>query len=179
MQFIGTRISIIEKENALSVVILSYRSKLKNLLVVAWMLLFSVCGILAIIEFRAAGERDRKIFWLVFISFWIYFELVVLKAFLWRLRGKEKIIFSKDSVRVKRDVTGFEKYKEYRAEQIANWRRIERDPSSLVNSYENAYWYVGGERVGFNYYGKEIRIGSQLNQEETGQLLGKIKHYYA
>src|ERR1035437_9814735 len=146
MQLIGDRISILDKENGLSIVILSYRNSFKNILIIAWMITFSICGVLAISEFRLALERDRKIFWLVFISFWVYFELVVLKAFLWRLKGKEKIIISKDVVKIKKEFSGFERYKEYRVEQISNWKRVPRDANSLVNSYENAYWFVGAER---------------------------------
>jgi hypothetical protein len=179
MQFISTRISILEQENKLSIVIFSYRSKLKNVLMVAWMITFSICGVLAISEFRVAADHDRKLFWLVFISFWVYFELVVLKAFLWRLRGKEKIVITKDAVKIKRDITGLERYKEYRVEQIADWKRISRDGSSILNAYENAYWFVGGECIAFDYYGREVRIGSQLSEEETGELLGKIKHYFS
>lgn len=179
MQFIGNRISILDNNNKLSIVIFSNRSRFKNVLLIGWMITFTVCGLIAIPEFTHAADRDRKLFWLVFISFWAYFELVVLKAVLWRLRGKEKIVITKDVVKIMRDVTGMERYKEYRVDQISNWKRVEVNSNSILSSYENAYWFVGGERIAFDYYGREVRIGSQLNDEETGELLGKIRHYFS
>ena len=177
MEFQGNRISILNKENSLSVVIFSNRNRLKNILMLLWILTFTICGLMAIPEYTHAQDRDRKIFWLVFLSFWIYFELVVLKAFLWRLKGKEKVLLSQDVVRLKREVFGVERFKEYRVDQITNWKLIEPNASSLVNSYENAYWFIGGERISFDYYGREIRIGIQLANEEANELLAKIKHY--
>jgi len=177
MKFIGERISILEKENELSIVIFSYRNKFKNILVIAWVIIFSICGILAVSEFRHAVERDSKIFWLVFVSFWVYFELVVFKAVLWRLRGKEKILVTTDMVKIKRDISGFERFKEYSLAQTSEWGRVTTDKNSLVYSYENAYWFVGAERIRFSYYGREVRFASQLSEEETSELLGKLRQY--
>lgn len=176
MQLIGNRISILEKEGKLSIVIFSYRRKMKNIFLIAWIIAFTLCGLLVLPEFKYAQENDRKIFWAVFIAFWVYFEILVLKALLWRLRGKEKIIITKDVVKIMKFVTGLERFKEYRLDQISNWKKILND-NGLISSYENAYWFVGGECIGFDYYGRDIRFGNQLDDEEAKALIGKIKYF--
>src|SRR5574337_1959288 len=177
MQLQAKRISILEQENSLSIVIFSYRNNFKTTLMAVWVILFTLCGILAIKEFRMVTAHDKKIFWLVFTSFWIYFELVMLKAFLWRLKKKKKIILTKDIIKIQRYITGLEPYKEYRCEQAINWRRTTFAPGSMVNVYENAYWYVGGESITFDYFGSEVKIAVQLPENETSELLGKVKYF--
>ncbi len=178
MQLIGDRISILEKEKELSIVILSYRHPFKNILIISWMLLFTFCGVLAFREFIGAVEHDRRIFWMVFIGFWVYFEVSVLKACLWRWRGKEKILMSPGILKIKREVSGLESYKEYRMEQTGNWKRIIPDNRSISGFYENAYWFVGGERISFDFQGQEIGLGLQLKDEDVNELVRKLKHSY-
>jgi len=177
MQYVGDRISLLEKENELSIVILSYKHPVKNFVILAWLILFSICGVMAINELIHAKEPDRRVFWMVFTGFWVYFEWMVLKACLWRLRGKEKVLLTKEALRIKREITGLESYREYRLDQVENWKMVIPDVKSITGSYENAYWFIGAERISFDYKGKEIRWACQLNKEDAGLLLGKIKHW--
>lgn len=177
MELINDRVSMVEKDNELSIVILPQKNKFKTTLLVLWLTAFSVSGFYAMYMLSQATDNNHKIFWLVFISFWLYFEVLVLKAVSWRIKGIEKLRISGEVIYITKKIMGWERPQQMRIEQISGIHFIEKSIQSISANFETAYWFVGGERIYFDYKRKKITFAVQVDDATAQQLLSKIKWF--
>src|SRR5437870_4516688 len=91
MKVIGDRISILKKENLLSIVILPRIDKTKLFVLFLWLMAWTCCGIIVFVNYFRQNNQDIKTFILVYMSFWAYFEFNIIRAFVWKRSGKEKL----------------------------------------------------------------------------------------
>ena len=175
MEYIGDRISIKRSENELSIVVVSFRNKFKNTLLFAWFFLWTVCGIVVLTQYFTAVDENAKAVVLVWLGFWAYFEYKVFKAFMWRKFGVEKIKIRGNKFFYKRDVSGKGKVHVYDFDFIKDIRSVAVSDKSFVDTINNSYWSLSGEKIAFDYNGKEIKFAIQLNEPEVKDLLKIIQ----
>ncbi len=175
MDYIGQQISIQQKENELSIVILSLKTKIKNNILFAWLLLWSVSGVIVFTQYFLVPDPDTKTAIIVWMGFWAYFEYKTVIAYRWRTLGKEIIKVREGKLLYKRDVAGKGKIKEYNLDFIKDLRFIEPKENSFFENLNDSYWVVAGERLAFDYYGAEIKLGLQLGEADAKQLIKRIK----
>jgi hypothetical protein len=175
MDFIGDQISITSSDNEWNIVILSLRDKTKNILLFAWLFVWSVCGVIMITQYFASTNQDIKTVIIVWVGFWCYFEYKIARAHIWHKSGKEVINIKNGKLAYKKDVSGKAKALEYDCETIKNLRFIEPNENSFMETINNSYWVIGGEKLGFEYLGDEIKFGFQLKNEDAKALLKFIK----
>lgn len=174
MEYIGKRISIKRTENELSIVILSLVNKLKNRFLFLWFILWSISGLIVLSQYFIMPDPNTKTAIIVWMGFWAYFEYKIFHAYLWRKSGKEKIKINDTKFLYKRDVSGRGKIKTYETDFIKDLRLIEPKENSFTESLNNSYWVIGGEKLAFDYYGKEIKFGLQLDETDAKALLKLI-----
>ncbi len=175
MEYIGKRISILRKENELSIVVLSLMDKVKSRLLFVWFFLWSLSGLVILSQIFIMPDPNTKIAIIVWMGFWTYFEYKIFTSYLWRKSGKEKIKIRENKLFVKRDVSGRGKIKAYEIDFIKDLRLFETQENSFFENLNNSYWVVAGERLTFDYYGKEIKFGIQLEDVDAKALLKLIK----
>ena len=73
MKVIGERISILKKENLLSIVILPTTDKKKLGVLFLWLMAWTVCGIIVFINYFKLTDEKAKLFIIGYLSFWFYF----------------------------------------------------------------------------------------------------------
>lgn len=176
MEYIGKRISILKSPEEVSVVILSEAENKKSTLLLLWLIAWTLCGGIVFWEYFKLTDGDTKLWVVVWLAFWFYFEYTITKAFLWRRSGKEKIKIKPGHITVKREVNRKGKLKSYELDAVSDFRIVE-EANSLLRALNNSYWAVAGETLAFNYYGKTIPFGLQLNEAESKELYRLIKHY--
>ena len=175
MEYIGKQISIKRTENEVSIVIVALATKLKNTLLFACFFLWSVSGIIIMTQFFVTPDQNTKAALLVGLAFWIYFEFRLFKAYMWRKYGVEKIKLRDQKVLYKRDVAGRGKIKTYEFDFIKDLRVLIPKENSFADNMSNSYWSVAGERLAFDYYGKEIKFGFQLEPADAEALYKILK----
>jgi hypothetical protein len=176
MEYIGKRISIKRSDSELSIVILSMVNKAKNRLLLLWIILWSVSGLIVLSQFFTMPDPNAKTAIIVWMGFWVYFEYKIFSAYLWRKSGKEKIKIKEKKIFYKRDVSGKGKIKTFEIDFIKDLRIIEPKENSFTENLNNSYWVIAGEKIAFDYYGKEIKLGLQLDEIDTKALLKLIKN---
>jgi len=108
------------------------------------------------------------------LGFWAYFEYKIFHAYLWRKSGKEKIKIRDKKFLYKRDISGRGKIKSFETDFIKDLRMPEPKENSFSENLNNSYWVIGGEKLAFDYYGKEIKFGIQLEEADAKALLKLI-----
>lgn len=175
MDYIGKRISIQQKGNDLSIVILALQDKLKNTLLFIWFLLWSLSGIIIFSQYFLLTDPDTKTVLIVWMGFWAYFEYKIFTAYRWRKFGKEIIKIRNGNFSYKRDVSGKGKIKEYRIDLIKNLRYIKSQENSFFENLNDSYWVIANEKLAFDHNGAEIKFGLQLDESDAKALLKRIR----
>src|SRR4051812_37003029 len=106
MKVISERVSIVHDDKLLSVVILPSVDKRKTGLLLLWLLAWTVCGVVVGLNYGALKTRDEKIFAVIFLAFWFYFEFSIGRTWLWKMSGKEKLWIQKGQVFYQRETNG-------------------------------------------------------------------------
>lgn len=175
MEYIGKRISIKRTDKETSIVIVSQSDKMKNILLFTWFFIWTVSGIVVFAQYFLIQDQNTKVMLIVWLGFWAYFEFRIFKAFMWRKFGVEKIKLKENKFYYKRDISGKGKIKVYEFDFIKDLKIVEPMESSFSDNMNNSYWMVGGEKLAFDYYGKEIKFAMQIEDNDAKALYKVIK----
>jgi hypothetical protein len=153
-------------------------SRRQETLLVAWIAAFTLCGIAVVYYLitETFEEKARLALW-IYLGFWIYFEYHLLFALLWLKYGCEKIRFADGVVEVKNEIAGYGKVNRYFWENIKNPVLIKHHPASWAGSLQNSFWFVGGERLQFEYLGQKVVLGRKISRESAAWLLAKLEKH--
>ncbi|MCG8573970.1 MAG: hypothetical protein MI810_03735 [Flavobacteriales bacterium] len=183
-KWIGDRISTEDHPNDTTIIIYPIKKRVREILLTAWVLSFTLVGLYLIyilstgVENLNAPEdwteedyRNQKVYLIVFIGFWAYFEYKTLKALLWYKFGKELIRIDTEALHVKRSIFSYGKSHRFFFENIKEFGAQERNETSFGQYFENAYWTVGTDAIGFKHFGKSKSFGRKLDEKSTRLLI--------
>ncbi len=177
MKVIGERISILKKDDLVSVVILPDKEKRKLLLLFIWLLAWSLCGIIVLANYFQLTEQKAKLFIIVYLSFWAYFELRIIRVFMWRRSGKEKLWIQNGILHYQREINGRGKVREFNLGLVSKFHMLELSRTSWADNINQSFWIKGGERLEFTTQAKTIRLGMQLTDEEARAVLKEVNAF--
>jgi hypothetical protein len=174
MKVISERISILKKEELLSIVILPTTDRKKLGLMMLWLMAWSVCGLIVMGSYFSITDEKSRLFIIVYLSFWAYFEINILRAYIWKKWGREKLWIQNGVFHYQREINQKGKIKEYSLDLMSKLELVELRKTSLTDTLNQSFWVKGGERLSFKYQGKEIRIGMQINDEEARSVMREL-----
>lgn len=177
MNVINERISILEKDNVFSLVILPTTDKKKLWILFLWLMAWTICGVIIFANYFNITSRDAKIFIVVYLSFWAYYEFKIARAYTWKKFGKEKLWIKKGKLQYQREISGRGKIKEFDLELVSGLEVIEVSPTSFADNINQSFWIKGGERLEFQCQSKTVRFGMQLNDKEAMDVFKALKNF--
>jgi hypothetical protein len=177
MKVIGKRISILKKEKVLSIVILPTTENAKLGLMFLWLMAWTVCGLLVAINYFKITNPDAKLFIIVYLSFWAYYEFKIVRTFIWKKWGKEKIWVQDGLLHYQREVNHKGKIKEFNPELISELKLIDISQTNFGDFINQSFWVKGGETIEFTYMGKRVTMAMQVSTEEARVVLQELKDY--
>ena len=175
MKWIGERISFSEDKNKLTIVIHPERSGLVNAMMGAWLSMWLVIGgtiIWSYFNLKLTNQETIIIF--VFMSFWLYYAIRVIRSFFWVVMGKELIKIDEVAFYYKKSIKNYGRSIPYYFENIKKISMYQPKARSLQTVWEASPWIRGGERMEFEYQGKMIRFGRKLNEKDSKVLFNLI-----
>jgi hypothetical protein len=161
------RLSILKKENLLSIVILPGLDRKKLSLLFIWLLAWSVCGIIVIANYFRAENSQQKLFIIGYLAFWLYFEFVMIRSFIWKKNGKEKLWVKDGIINYQREINGRGKIRSFNSDLVSKMEILELKASRFSDTISQSFWVRGGERLYFVSQGKTIVLGMQLTDKEA------------
>lgn len=171
------RIKTIKENNFHRIEVLPLHNPPKNFMMLVWLALWSVCGALVLTQLFITNESNTKIICIIYMGFWTYFELLILKIYRWRRSGKEQIDIYSDKVIINRITAKRGIPVEYLKGEIKNVRiNKEQKQSIFAKLLFDEYWNMGSESVLFDYNGKQLGIGLQLDDQEIKYLLKQLQN---
>lgn len=171
----STRIGVSQREQSLTIEIHPIQDKTKSNLLLAWLLVWTLCGVLVFSQFFSNMSKEEKLLMAVWMAFWAYFEYKIGNAYLWRKSGKELISIDQENLIYKQQVGQKVNSKSFLLDNISELSVYEFGKNNFSDSVQNSYWVKGNETVFFMHFGSKIGIGLQLNKEEANQLFHLLK----
>src|SRR5687768_9924672 len=147
MRVIGERISIVKKDNLLSIVILAAADKKKLMILFLWLLAWSICGVIVLVNYFQIKDPDQRLFIIGYLSFWAYFEFNIVRTFMWKKSGKEKVWIQNGTLYYQRQLNGKGKIREYHLDLISPIQLLEIKPTRFADTINQSFWIKGGERL--------------------------------
>jgi hypothetical protein len=111
-------------------------------------------------------NRNQRLFLLVLIGFWCYYEFKVVRAYFYRKFGYEKIWIKNGSLFYRRDIFGKGRVRKFDVEFVDSIERIEFNEQNFFESMSRSFWSLSGENLQFSYHSKVMRFGIQLEKNE-------------
>lgn len=173
MRLISNRISV-DETSSFSIVILGKVERWKESLLLFWVLAWTFCGIVFLSYFFSDGPFHHSLPMLIMISFWLYFEVRIVKVFFWRRNGFEQIQFNEGEMTIKSALFGKGKKSSYSVNDIDSILPIPYSKNNFFAFMEDSFWVIGGDRVYFDYFGKKVVFGKQLDELEVKKLLSLL-----
>ena len=176
-QALGDRIIIENKPELFRLTIKAFNDPSKQSLLFAWMLIWTLCGIYLVSQFFVDHEHeDFKTFLIVWAGFWLYFEYKVVYAFRWRKSGEEVIQIKDNRLAICRQIADRGLFKYYSLDYIKDFRMFNDGNNGFIKSMNDSYWIVSGEKLAFEYQGRTIVFGMQLNEKDASALHRTLKY---
>jgi hypothetical protein len=175
IQVIGTRSSILIKDNVFSLVILPTEDKKKTNWLFLWLFAWTVSGMIVMMSYFKLTITNQKLMIIVWLGFWAYFEYKIIKVFMWKRFGKEKLWIKNGILHYQQNINGRGKIVEYNANLIADLQLIELVEGSIVDTFNQTFWVKGGERIQFTTQGKDVKFAMQLTDDEAKKVVQALK----
>lgn len=175
MKWIGNRISFVDDKVRTTIVIYPESSALIKGLMGAWVAMWIVIGSTIVWSyFTFKLTEQEKIIIYVFMTFWTYYAVKVIRSYFWLMWGKELIKIDEAAFFYKRSVRKYGKSIPYYFENIKKISLHQPKEKSLQSVWEASPWVRGGERIEFEYLGKVIRFARKLDEKESKLLFNLV-----
>ncbi|HLV42283.1 MAG TPA: hypothetical protein VKY37_08395 [Brumimicrobium sp.] len=173
MKWIGERISFVDKKDSISFIIYPPKLGRKKILILIWFALWVLIGGYVTSQLFQEYSQEEKLALFIFMIFWLYFALRVLRTILFLFFGKEYIKLDVSSLRVKKATGSYGRSKQYFIENINKLSLISLKDNSFQKVYDDSPWVRGANRIQFEYFQKKYSFGRKL-EEKDAEMMFKI-----
>ncbi len=175
MKWIGERTSIVDDKKKTTCVIYPEEKPMVTGLMGAWVTMWLVIGATVIWAFYTLILSDQeKVIVFVFMTFWTYYAVRVIRMFFWLMWGNELVKVDETSMTIKRSIKGYGRAIPYYLENIKQVSLSVPKENSFQAVWEASPWIKGGERIEFDYLGKMIKFGRKLNERDAKLLFNLL-----
>lgn len=177
VQVIGKRSSILLKDNVFSLVILPTDNKRKVHLLFFWLMAWTVSGMVVLANYFTLTHENAKLFMIIWLGFWAYFEFKIVRVFMWKRFGKEKLWIKHGRVYYQQEISGRGKLKEYDLNLTSDFSIIAIEKANFADAFAQSFWVKGGERIEFRCQSQLVKFGMQLSDEESKSIATSINRF--
>jgi hypothetical protein len=174
---IGDKIDFKGNRQSLEVHISGKIPRIQESLFMAWMAAWTFCGIYFMYELAIAEDSGLKTFLFISLTFWSFFFIRFGKTLLWRIKGKESLRIADNTFEICFDYGLYKRRFRYVLVNIQRFGMIPKNELNFMNVLDNAFWSLGGERIGFDYMGKRVRFAKQLGDKEVTALIRLLEKH--
>ncbi|MGB0915786.1 MAG: hypothetical protein ACPGVI_06920 [Crocinitomicaceae bacterium] len=175
MKWIGKRISFVEDKNKTTIIIYPEDVTWVKAVMGAWVGMWLTIGAtITWSYFNLELTEQENIILIVFMVFWLYFAVKVVRSFFWLLWGKELIKIDEVSLSYKKSIKGYGKAGIYLLDNITKIKEVDVQENSIQSIWEKSPWVKGGERIEFEYKGKVVQFGRKILPQDSKLLFRLI-----
>ncbi len=171
MKKIGNRVSFEKHEDFFTIIISSKIEKWKENAMLIWLICWSFCGA-AFLYYLFSGDvsSQEKIILGVLVVFWVYLEIRIFKAYMWRVSGVEYIKIDTDRFTHKKSIKGYGKAHYLNSSQINKISPIVLKDNSINKVFNDSFWLIGNGVIYVESSLNSLYVGVQLDSADAKKL---------
>jgi len=181
MEMISERIGVVRGQDDLTVYIKAstLKDKGKLNLFKAWVVLWTIAGAVIFSQlFFSFYTREEKLYIVIYLAFWMYFEYRAVRSYYFRKYGIETIYINNDKFFIRRDILSKKGKPKYYQAQVKNpFHEVDNKTGGLARTYYSSFWVVTGGNIGFGGDSGGNRFGLQLPPEDVKKLIKLMNSY--
>ena len=171
------RIKITKEKSGVEVVIKAFYDDKKQKVLILWILLFSLCGIAIISQFFENYAAETKVFFGVYVAFWLFFEFKVIYAYRWRKYGQEKIVIKNNELLLiktigKRGIT-----QRFKMKEIKKIDFYKDANTGFIKSMNESYWNINKYHLVLNLEKTVVPFAIDIIGKDAKQIVSELKKY--
>ncbi|MFZ1685846.1 MAG: hypothetical protein WAU70_00375 [Flavobacteriales bacterium] len=175
MERISDRVSVERSKDRMTVVISARLARAKEGLLMAWVLMWTVCGGVFIHQFATLPSGSMRAFMLGMCAFWLFYELRIGRTLLWRMKGFEIWRVKDGILTIKDSIFGYGKAHDWFTANIKDLGFVPIDRNDWRMQFTDSFWTMAGERLTFTHLEKRVAFGKGLSDEEASALVKILK----
>ncbi len=168
------RIKIERSNEHLIIVIKAYQELAKQKLLLVWIVMFSSCGVGIFSQFFFNYDNYTKIFFLIYLAFWMFFEYKVIYAFRWRNAGVEKIILDGNQLVLSKEIGERVVNQVFKWNEVSMFRLFEDNRGGFVKMLTTSYWNINNYSLVFEANHNLVPFAIDLNAQDAKKILNEI-----
>ena len=172
---IGERITITQGDDSLKVDIHQQIPSKQMMLLTLWLLAWVALEVLVLYFWtQESNEGNAWLGYAIYSAFWGFFAFRIGKVWMWRRVGREVLVVDRKGISIamafgERGLPDFFAHGTYRMPS-----RIETNPQQILQTFEKAFWSMGGETIQFSSGKRTMVLGKQLSEQHANALLKLI-----
>ena len=171
------RIAIDKEEDKLTITIKSFLDEGKQKILLMWITLFSLCGFAIITQFFGDYDKGTKVFFGVYVAFWLFFEFKVVYAYRWRRKGIERIIIENDEIILNKEIGKRGLTQRYLLSEITNLRLYKNEDTDFVKSMTSSYWNINKYALAFDHSQSVVPFAIDLLPKTAKYILKELNEF--
>lgn len=171
------RINIIQEKEFTEISIKAFSDEVKQKMFLAWIVLWTISGLLIFSQFFLNYTQKEKVFFIIWMAFWLYFEFKSIQTFRWRKFGKEIIKINENNITITRLINERGVPSTFNLNACKNFRVYQKDEKGIfADVMSSSYWVIGGETIAFDYYGSAVPFAMNISTSDALHLVSVFKH---
>ncbi len=171
MKKIGNRVSFEKHEDFFTIIISSKIEKWKENAMLIWLICWSFCGAAFLYYLFGGGvSSQEKVILAVLVVFWIYLEIRIFKAYMWRVSGVEFIKIDSDRFTHKKSINGYGKANYLNSNQIIDISPVALKDDSVNKVFNDSFWLIGNGVINVKSSKNSLYVGVQLDSADSKKL---------
>ena len=172
---IGDKITVSKTDKELIVKIPGTIEKWMENALLGWVIMWTIMGLYVFYYVSYYElEREPRIFFIVYLAFWAYFEYKSVVSWLFKKYGFELIRVDNEFLYHKVDILGKGKLKRFLLDNVKGMHVNEELDKSMSSVYNKSFWVMGNERIAFQHIDKEAVLGMHLKTNEAKEIVNLI-----
>lgn len=173
---IGERITITQGDDSLKVDINQRIPSAQMMMLTLWLVAWIALEVLVLTFWtQEPSEGNAWLGYAIYSAFWAFFAFRIGKVWMWRRVGREVLVVDRKGIRIanafgERGLPDFFAHGTYSMPT-----RIEANPQQILQTFEKAFWSMGGETLQFSSGKRTMVLGKQLSEQHANALLKLIQ----
>jgi len=171
------RINIEKSDGKLAVVIKAFYDENKQKMLLAWILMFSLCGLAIVSQFFEEYDSGTKVFFGVYVAFWLFFEFKVISAYRWRKYGEEKIIIEKKRITLIKSIGKRGVPQHYNLNEIKKIDFFNNDGGGFIKSMNSSYWNINKYHLALHLEKSVVPFAIDIVNKDAKHILNELRKF--
>ncbi len=171
------RIKITKDKDRIEVVIKAFYDAKKQKMLLGWIALFSLCGVAIISQFFENYDPATKVFFGVYVAFWLFFEFKVIYAFRWRKHGEERIVIEKNELSLVKSIGSRGVTQHYKIEEVKKIDFFNDTNGGFIKSMNTSYWNINKYHLVLQLENTKVPFAIDIENKDAKHILKELRKF--